>query len=88
MIVSACPEGWSLTQTEETNGNPGRSVCYKFHSHKKSWDDARSACKDQGGDLANIKYGNEYVSFCAQYVTESRKSVFALAYIWHTMRLS
>ncbi len=64
MIILVCPDGWGSVQSQG-----GRTVCYKnITSPLANWTDPRTACQDEGGDLASIKYQEEYVSFFAQYV--------------------
>ena len=49
----ACPSGWS-----EHDGN-----CYKFFPQQLTWDSARSACINIGGDLAlPTSQTNQYIS--------------------------
>ncbi len=82
MNISACPAGWDLVQS------PRGRMCYKISSSTANWEAAGTACKGEGGDLANIENQEEAVSFCAKIRTGSRDSVNALTYLWHTMGLS
>ncbi len=83
MNISGCPDSWDYVHSQRG------LMCYKVVGDKRiTWGEARTDCEEENGDLASIKYQEEYVSFCAKIRTGSRDSVNALTYLWHTMGLS
>jgi hypothetical protein len=45
LVLAACPAGWAVLQNN----------CYKKFNTPASWEDARSSCKGENGDLADVK---------------------------------
>ena len=48
ILFIECESGWTQHQSQFA------TVCYRFFSSKKTWDDAKSYCQDLAADLASV----------------------------------